>query len=225
MMLRRNCHSLDVKHYFSRLGVFFLHHKVDIPAYHHRRKLFRRRIFDIDGSDIFSFPQHAAPVCRLHDLCQLMGDEQYALALRCQIFHNLHQLFYLLRRQHRRRLVKDKDLIVPVEHLKYLRPLLHAYRNIFNQCIRIHEQPILFRKRNHFLPRLILLEKSALCRLHAQDNVIEDAETFHQLKMLMDHPDSQIIRIIRIVDLHFLSVLVNLALLRLVQPEKHAHKR
>ena len=43
--------------------------------------------------------------------------------------------------------------------------------------------------------------------------------------MLVDHADAQIVGIVGVVDLDLLPVLADLALLRLIQPEKHAHER
>ena len=46
-----------------------------------------------------------------------MCDKQDRFALLGEIFHNLHQLLDLLRREHRRGLIEDEYIIVPVKHL------------------------------------------------------------------------------------------------------------
>ena len=43
--------------------------------------------------------------------------------------------------------------------------------------------------------------------------------------MLVDHADAQVVGVVGIIDLNDLAVLFDRALLRLVQPEQHAHQR
>ena len=45
-----------------------------------------------------------------------MGNKEDAFSLFCKPLHDLHQFFDLLYSQHRCRLVKDQDLIIPVQH-------------------------------------------------------------------------------------------------------------
>ena len=118
-----------------------------------------------------------------------MCDEQNALPLRRQILHNRHQLLDLLWSQHCRRLVEDQYLIFPVEHFKDLRPMLHAHRNILDDSARIYGKAVFLRELHDLFPGLVLLQKSSLRRLHAQNDIVQDTETFHQLKVLMYHSD------------------------------------
>ncbi len=46
-----------------------------------------------------------------------MRDKENGFSLFCKVFHNLHQLLNLLRREHRRGLIEDEYIIVPVKHL------------------------------------------------------------------------------------------------------------
>ena len=153
-----------------------------------------------------------------------MGDEQDGFALRRQILHDLHQLFDLLGRQNRRRLIEDQDLVVPVEHLQDLRALLHAHGDILHQRVRVHLQAVLLRQGQDLLPGLLLLQEAVLAGLHAQDDVVQDGEALHQFEVLVYHADSQRVGVIGVLDLHHLAVLFDDALLRLVQAEQHAHQ-
>ena len=116
-MLGSNRHSLDIQYDLRRLRRLFFHYKINIPSDHHGRQLFRRCIFDLYGTDIFSFADHAAGIRGLHNLRQLMGNKKDALAFSSQIFHNRQKLLNFLRRQNSCRFVKDQDLVVAKKHL------------------------------------------------------------------------------------------------------------
>ena len=73
-----------------------------------------------------------------------MGDEKDALALLCKVLHNLHKLLNLLRSEHRRRLVKDENLVFAVKHLEYLRPLLHTDADVLNEGVKIDRKTVFF---------------------------------------------------------------------------------
>ena len=70
----------------------------------------------------------------------------------------------------------------------------------------------------------IPLQDAILGVLNTQDDVIQDREALHQFKVLVHHADAQGIGVVGVVDLHFLAVLMDLAFLRLVQTEQHAHQ-
>ena len=153
-----------------------------------------------------------------------MRNEQNGLSFGCQILHDLHELFNLLRCQYCSRLIEDQDLVVAVEHLQDLGTLLHADGDIFNDGIRIYVQTILLGECDNFLAGFVFLQEACLVRLDTKDNVVEYGETFHQLKVLMNHADSKIICIIGIVNLYLFAVLADLAFLRLVQTEENRHQ-
>ena len=58
--------------------------------------------------------------------------------------HDLHQLVDLLRGQHGGGLVKDQNLIVPVEHLQDLHSLLHTHGDILHLGVQIHRESLYF---------------------------------------------------------------------------------
>ena len=153
-----------------------------------------------------------------------MGDKQNALALSLQGAHDIHKLLDLLGRQHGSRLIKDQDLIIPIEHFQDLRALLHAHGDIFYAGIRIHIQPILFRKGHDLFAGSLLLQEPQLCRLHAHDDIIQHGKALHQFEMLVDHADAKSVGIVWIFDGNGLPVLADAACLRLIQTEKNRHE-
>ena len=97
-----------------------------------------------------------------HDLVELVGDKEDALSLRREILHDLHELFDLLRREHRGGLVEDEDLIVAVEHLEDLGALLHADGDVLDDRVRIDLQAVFLRELEHLFARLVLAQEAAL---------------------------------------------------------------
>ena len=154
-----------------------------------------------------------------------MGDEEDGFALLLEPTHDLHQLVDLLRGQNSGGLIKDQDLVVAVEHLQDLNTLLHTNRDITDECIGVHTQAVLLAQGHDLLAGLSLLQKAQLIGLHAQNDVIQHAEAFHQFEVLMHHADAQRICIVGVADGDLLAVLEDLTGLRLVQAEQHAHQR
>ena len=216
---------LDVQHDLAGLCGALFHVEIDVAPDHHGGKLLHCRAFGIDRTDVFTLAQHGAAVGHRHDLIELVRDEENGLSLRREIFHDLHQLFDLLRGQNRSRFVEDQDLVIAVEHLEDLRALLHTHGDVFDQCVRINLQAVLLRQRQNLFARLLLLKKAVLVRLHAEDDVVQHREALYQLEVLVYHADAEIVGVVRILDGYDLAVFFNGTLLRLVQAEQHRHER
>ena len=154
-----------------------------------------------------------------------MRDEEDGLSLCRQILHDLHELFDLLGGQHGGGLVKDQDLVVAVQHLQDLGALLHTHGDVLDDGVRVHMKAILFGQSHDLFSCFLLLQEAVLGGLNAQDDVVQDGEAFHQLEVLMHHADAKGIGVVGVFDLHFLAVLFDDALFRLIQTEQDAHQR
>ena len=187
-----------------------------ISADHHTGELFLCGIGDIDGADILALAQYRAAVRDGHDLVKLMGDKEDGFAFFCKTAHDFHQLVDLLRCQNSRRFVEDQDLVIAVEHLQDLGTLLHAHGDILDQGIRVNMKTVLFGKSKYLFTRLFLLQEAHVCRLDAEDDVVENREALDQFEMLVYHADVQRIGIVRIADGYFDAVLFDDALFRLI---------
>ena len=150
--------SLHIKNDLAGLGLLLIDIKADAAAHHHERQLLAAGIPDIHRTDQPSLAQHRAAVGHLHDLGQLVGDEQDALAFPGKAAHHFHQLVDLLRGQYRRRLIKDQYLIIPVQHLEDLHTLLHAHRDILDLRVRVNFQAIALAELHHPFAGFILLQ-------------------------------------------------------------------
>ena len=153
-----------------------------------------------------------------------MSDKQNALALCCQVLHDLHQFLDLLGSEHCGRLIKDQDLIVTVKHLEDFCSLLHTNCGVFNDGVRIYRQTVFLGKLHHFFTCAVFLKKTILCGLHAKNDVVKNAEAFYQLEVLVHHTNSKVVGIIRVLDLYLFAVLADFSLFWLVQTEQNAHQ-
>ena len=216
---------LHVQHGLAGVRGLLFHLQLHVAAHHAAGKLFLGGTLDIHRAHILALAQHGAAVGHSHDLVELMGDEKDGLALLFEPAHDLHQLVDLLRGQHSGGFVKDQDLVVAVQHLQNLHALLHTHRDIADECVRVYPQTILFAQRHHLFACLGLLQKAHLVGLHAQNDVVQHAEAFHQLEVLMHHADAQCVGIVGVADGDLLAVFQDLALFRLIQAEQHAHQR
>ena len=154
-----------------------------------------------------------------------MGDEKYRLALSRKVFHYLHQLRYFLRGEHGGGLVKDKYLIIAIEHFKYLGALLHADGDILNLCGGVDGEAVFLGEGEHLFERRLFGEEACLIRLNAEDYVIEHRKNIDELEMLMHHADAESRSVVRVLYLDGFAVFAYLAFLRLIQAEEHAHQR
>ena len=145
-----------------------------------------------------------------------MGDKQDGLTLLRKTPHGCHQLLDFLGSQHSGRLIKNQNLIVPIEHFQNVHTLLHAHGDILHLGIQVYLQPVALRQLLHLFPRLLLLQKAQLGILCAQNDIVQNSEHINQLKVLVDHTDIQSRCIIGIVNGHNLSILLNDTLLGLI---------
>ena len=217
-------HALHAQDGFAGLGGLFVHHKLNIAANHHAGKLFLAAVGNIHGADILALAQNRAAVRHGHDLVQLVGNKQDALALSLKTAHDLHQFVDFLRSQYSGGFVKNQNFIVTVQHFQDLNALLHANRDIADQCIRVYTQAVFFRKLHDLFAGDLFLQKSRFAGFHTQHDVIQHREALHQLKVLVDHADAKVVCIVGVIDLDFLAVFLDDALFWLVQAEQNTHE-
>ena len=201
-----------------------MHDKLNVAPDHHAAEFFFGGVLDADRADAFALAQNGNSVRDGHDLVELMGNEEYALALGGEVLHYLHKLVYLLRGQHGGRLVEYQYLVIAVEHLENFRSLLHTDGDILDKRVRVYGKTVLFGQRHDLLTRLLLLQKAVLVRLNAENDVVEHGEALDQLEVLMHHADAEVVCVVRVLYLDLDAVLFDDALLGLIQTEKHAHQ-
>jgi hypothetical protein len=176
-------------------------------------------------------PHHLAPahhrngVGHLHDLAQLVGDQQDRHAVAFQRPQNVEQPVGLVRRQHARRLVQDQDPRPAPQRFQYLDALLQPDAQIADQRVRVDLQPVLAAQAFQFGPGrgdAVLQQRPAL---GAQHHILQHGEGGHQHEVLMHHADPQPDRIRRIVDPHRFAVDLDPPAIRGVEAVENAHQR
>ena len=215
---------LHLQHRVGGMGRVLHHLQLHRAAHHHVGQGLLVGLTGVHGADALALAQHRHPVGHLHDLVELMGDEEDALSLPGELLHGGHELLDLLGRKDGGGLVENEDLVVPVEHLQYLHPLLHPHGDILHLGVQVHLQTVALGQLLHLLPGLPLLEKAQPGGLRSQDDVVQHREHVDELEVLVDHADAQGSGVIGIIDLHGLTVFSDLSRLRLVQAEEYAHK-
>ena len=213
------------QHRLPGLGGLLVDLQLDGAAHHHVGQGLLVRVLGVHGADVPALAQHRHPVGHLHDLVELVGDEQDGLALLGELLHGGHQLVDLLGGEDGGGLVEDEDFVVPVQHLEDLHPLLHPHGDVLHPGVQVHLQAVPLGQGLHLGPGLLLLEEARLCGLRAQNDVVQHGEHLNELEVLVDHADAQGRGVVGVVDPHRLAVLPDFALLRLVQAEQHAHQR
>ena len=108
--------SVHRKHHAGGLRLLLFDRELHFVPHHHLRERFPVRVRHIDRTDIPSAAQHRTAVCNRLNLIQLVRDKYNRLPLADELPHNVHQLVNLLRRQHRRGLIKNQDIVITVEH-------------------------------------------------------------------------------------------------------------
>jgi hypothetical protein len=207
------------------MGLVLIHHQLDGTADHHAAQFFLGGVGGLHGAHVAALAQHGHPIGDLHDLVQLMGNKQDALALPGQAPHDLHQFFDLLRGQHGGRLVEDQHLIVAVEHLKNFYALLHSHGDVLDLGVQIHLQAVAFGQLLHLFAGRLFLQEAHFGVLRSEDDVVQYGEHVDQLEMLVHHADVQSGSVVGVVDLHLYAVFFDDAFFRLIQAEQDAHQR
>ena len=214
----------DAEDFIRGPGLVLHDLELNRTADHHVRQLLLVGLAGVNCADVLALAQDGDAVGDLHDLIELVGDEEDAFALLGKLAHGGHKLVYLLRSEDGGRLVKDKYLIIAVEHLEDLNTLLHTDGDILDLCVEVDVQTVFLAQRLNLGARFLLLDEAELRRLRAEDDVIKDREHLDQLEMLVHHTDLERGRVVGVVYLDFHAVLAYLARLRLVQAEENAHK-
>ena len=142
-----------------------------------------------------------------------------------ELAHRGHELLNLLRREDGGRLVEYEYLVVAVEHLEYLDALLHADGDVLDLGVEVDLEAVALGELLHAPAGLLLLDEAQLGRLGAEDDVVQHREHVDQLEVLVHHAYVQRRGVVGVLYPDLLAVLLDYALLRLVEAEEHAHER
>ena len=157
------------------------------PAHHHLRQLCTSGSFCLDRIHQATVPQHGDALADGQDFVQFMGDENAAMPFRCHLTQNAEQIIDFAGREHRRRFVEDEDGSAFVEGAQNLDSLLFAHRKLPDGCMHIHAQIVVMGELIELGCHIIQIQPIPTGRLHAERNILNDRQRWHQHEMLMDH--------------------------------------
>ncbi len=188
-VLGRDGQLADVQHDVAGPGRFLADPQLHRPADHQRGQLGvgggRRPL-----ADHLAAPDHRDAVGDGLHLLELVRDEDDGPAARAQLSHDPEQVLGLAGSQHRGRLVQDQHAGLAQQRLDDLHPLLHADRQVLDQGVRVHLQPVPLGQLPDLAAGPPAVEQArAAGGLHAEHDVLRDGEHRHQHEVLVHHAD------------------------------------
>ena len=189
-MIVLHAQVLHRQNHLAGRGRGLRHLQQHLAAHHQLGQRLGAGLGGLDRGHHGAAPHDADIVGRLHDLAQLVGDQDHGFSLIFQPFENAKQMVRLIRGQNPGRLVQNQDIGLAIQRLQDFNPLLVAHRQIFDHRIRIDVQLIFPRQiRQHFpRPRQRGVQHRAI--LGPQDHVFQHCKILYQLEMLEHHADA-----------------------------------
>ena len=120
--------------------------------------------------------QDRGPVAEALHLFQPVRNIKHRAALACQKPQGEKKQVRLLRRQNRRRLIKDQQLGFLHQAAQDFNALALAHRQVRHRCPGVQRQAIFLGIKLHFLGKRREIEFSG----HCQGNVFDDSQGFKQ---------------------------------------------
>src|SRR6056297_1584643 len=198
---------LNLEHrLISRLFVFLLNRQDHLAPNHQVGKVCFTGLGGFSLTDNFSSPQNIHAVGYRHYLFQFVGDDNNRNSRIAQPLDNLKQLINLLRGEHSGGFVQDEDIGLAVQCLQNFNTLLQTYRQRLHRRIGVYFQPVLLGHRFHLFPGLLVINGPELAGFSSQDNIFSDSKRIKEHEVLVDHPQAEIYRILRRVELNLLVV-------------------
>ena len=197
----------------------------ELPADHQVGQLLAGGLLALQGADGLSGAKDGDAVGDAEHLAHLVADEDDALSLAGELFHDGEESLHLDVGEGGGGLVQNQQLRAAVERFEDLHALLLAHGDFGDELVELHLQAVLFGQGLDLLAAGVLLDEHALGLLVAEDDVLKHRHGLHQHKVLVHHADAKLYRLGRVVNLHLLAVEVDLALGGLVEADEDVHQR
>ena len=187
---------------------------------HHVRQFLGIRVAGHHVADVLPLAQHRHAVGQRLHLVHLVGDDDNRLAGVAHVAQDGEELVLLLRGQHGGRLIQNQDISAAIQHLDNFNRLLLRNGHIVNLLVRVDIKAILVADFPNFADGGLHIQLF----IQTEDDVFRRREHIHQLKVLMNHADAQMERLLRGGDGHGLAVDVDFALVGVVNSGEHVHQ-
>src|SRR5450756_243533 len=198
-IVTRKCHS-------SHFHVDFGNLEDDVAADHHASQFLFVRVLLVYDALQLAATQDRYAIGDLHNLFQLVTDEQDRLSLGLQFTHGHEQLDSLFRREDGRGLIENEDLSTSAQHLEDFDTLLDADGQVAHKSRGVHGQRDALRELPDFAHCPAVIKEDTLVRLIADDDVLGDGEPWNQHELLVHHAHPELDGILDRTDPDFVLV-------------------
>ena len=171
----------------SAMGV----ERCDVASDHQADDLVDARLRDHAGADLPAITQNRVAIADLEHLLETVGHEDDAEAARLEITNDAKQLFDLVGRQRRRRLVHDQQPGVHRKRARDLHHLLLGHAKVADERHRPDIEPEPARDRQGVRGHLAPIHERAQARLAADEDVLGDRHIGREGEFLIDRRDAE----------------------------------
>ena len=174
----------------TRLRRLLVHPQQHLAPDHQFGKLVAAGGCRFDVGDHLAPAHHGDRIGQVHDLAQLVGDDDDRLALVPQRPEDAEQVVGLLRGQDPGRLVQDQDVGAAIERLEDFDALLKADGQVADDGVDIHLQRVFMLQPLQLLAGAAEAGGQRGAALGPEQHVFHHGEGVHQHEMLVDHADA-----------------------------------
>ena len=192
-------------------------------AHHHVCQRLRRGVLCCHVADVLALAEHRHPVGYIHDLMELVGNDDHGLAVGLHVPHDFKETVGLLGSQDGGGLIQNQDVGAAVEHLDDLHSLLFGDGHIVDLLVGVDLEAVFFADAVDFGCSGFQVQLAFF--FQTQDDVLSSGEHIHQLEVLMDHADAVIKGVLGRGDGDGLAVHQDLTFVREVDAGQHVHQR
>ena len=198
---------IDLQNDTPRLGRNLREERVHVAADHRADDGLRRQLLDRLRQDVASVAHHGDALTDREDLLEPMRDEEHRVAARAQRLDDAEQPLDLGRRQRGGRLVHHDHARVRRQRLRDLDELLVGDREAAREPVGIEPDAELLEHGGRLATHPPAVDAAeALERLHADEDVLGDAQVGKERRLLEDDRDPGGLRLLRVVEDRLLAV-------------------
>ncbi len=214
---------LNIQGHLALFHWFSIQAEEDLSSHHHFRQLLLGGILASNASNHFPLAHDGDPVGDLHNLVQLVADEDDGFTFLDHFFQDLKEGVHFLGRQHRGGLVQDENLCAFEKGFDDLDPLLFPHGELPDLQGWIDPEVIFIGDFSYLFGGLFLVDIEGF-RFYAKNNVFEDGQGVDQHEMLVNHPDSVPHGVGWIVELDLFPFDIDFPFIRHIEPVQDTHE-
>ena len=216
---------MNVQNNITRLRWCFINAQQNFAPDHQFGQLGGAGFCGLDRCRHFTPSHNADGVRCIHNLAQLVRDQNDRFAFFFQSLKDAEQLIGFCRGQHTRRFVQNQNIGLTIKRLKDFDTLLHPYANVLDNSVRVDVQLVFFGKLQQRLSRFAQRGTQQLPVLSPKNNIFEDCKILDQFKVLEHHSDTSRNCGLTVGNLRLFARDENLTGVRFVKTIQNRHER